>query len=61
MFWISLVAVVFATLLVKLGALSVVVAVLEFTLISIIAVIVILAGLFIWRKHGPLRIPWRKP
>jgi len=60
MFWISITSLVFATLLIKLGALSVVVAVLEFTLKSIVAVLVVLAGLLAWRKYGPLRLPWRK-
>ena len=60
MFFLALAALVFAALLIKLGALSVIVVVLEFTLKCIAAVTVVLAGLLIWRKHGPLRVPWRK-
>ena len=61
MFFLALAALVFAALLIKLGALSVIVVVLEFTLKAIAAVVVVLASLLIWRKHGPLRVPWRKP
>ncbi len=60
MFFLALAAIVFAALLIKLGALSVIVVILEFTLKCIAAVVVLLAGLFIWKKNGPLRMPWRK-
>ena len=49
MFWISLAVIAMSTLLIKLGALSVTAGVLSMALKGSLVLIVLLAGLLLWR------------
>ena len=49
MFWISLAVIAMSTLLIKLGALSVMTGVLSLALKASLVLIVLLAGLLLWR------------
>lgn len=60
MFWITIVVISLGTLLIKLGALSVAVAVLAAAFKVSLFVIVILAGLLVWRWYRGRRVSWRK-
>jgi uncharacterized membrane-anchored protein len=57
MFWIALASLVLGALLVKLGALSVIVVVMLLALKAAVVVILALTGNLVWRKFRQRRLP----
>jgi len=60
MFWISLAVLAAGTLLIKLGALSVTVTVMSATLKVALVLIVLLAGILVWRWYRSKRTTWKQ-
>ena len=59
MFWISCAVIAAGTLLIKLGALSVTVTVMSTALKVSLVLIVLLAGILLWRWYSRKRITWK--
>ena len=56
MFWVALLSVVLGALLIKLGALSVIVVVMLLALKAAVVVILALTGNLLWRKYRQRRL-----
>lgn len=60
MFWIFCAVIAAGTLLIKLGAMSVTVTVMSTALKVALALIVLLAGLLLWRWYRSKRATWKQ-